>query len=940
MSGKIYGQISERLRKERKEKEARGEIEAMPDIVDPEEWIKRQGSGWTSGRPIGTVAEEEERKKWEPVYAEWIGYGSEGLAAKYEEEKKKYEQEREAYINQTLASNYVPMARAMPGSSDMHDGLRAKYDRENAERKEYLERMKSASEEWSAEEARKQKEEKLRVYETPKVKTGEYGQIAAENRTSAEKALEGEYSWSYETEYMTEEERERFAYYYGTDRKEAEEYLELLQEMRLYPKYRESKEKEGEAIAEEIAEIDSWLLRGLADVGLAIAGGVTDAVTGLANFGKMVLGEEDMIISSLSHANGLNIERVKEKSWMCGALLEFTSGVTASGLGVGVSIVTGNPLAGAAVMGAQTSGNTYARELESGKEADDARAYSLLIGIGTGTLQYLLGGIRAFGHSGGYGAKAAGKANKALGGVVKQPVGRSALNGIAKQMKEMGKEAFEEYVETTLEPVYRNLIYDEENELELLSVEALENAFVGALTAGALNLILPESGVERNRTIEEDAADTRNIPDSIRNMADAADTRNTPNSIRNMADAADMRNTPDMVQNTPDAADRAQPSPELSAAAKGVPETRGSELLKTPEPERYQKQAHESFDEGGSGSESAWKAADRGSQTQYLSEDGRTGVSIGRKDGEIGSWFSERGKELETLSEAVRLGGKKLADYDGERNRFYEASGFVAESRADFDPKQAPKGWDYEKQGKPDILFWRYAGEEAAQAAKPTDVESLWKSNYEVAEEWRDTEIRKAEEENANKTVAEEKQPTNEHMVDKKPESDIIKEEDNQNDYHQPNNGVSNVTSHKGTGYVLNYQTTSGVKLEATSGKTTTILGRYTSDTAAIIDELGLEKSTDFGPRDGDFNLLNVPDDLYISAEQFWEEYNKPWLDAAISRGDIIKIATLPIHENLYRINLETGKEELSGFGREYMYLTQECGYVYDQRSGELRRKK
>ena len=61
-------------------------------------------------------------------------------------------------------------------------------------------------------------------------------------------------------------------------------------------------------------------------------------------------------------------------------------------------------------------------------------------------------------------------------------------------------------METTLEPVYRNLIYEEENELELLSVEALENAFVGALTAGALNLILPESGVEGNWTIEEDAA--------------------------------------------------------------------------------------------------------------------------------------------------------------------------------------------------------------------------------------------------------------------------------------------------------------------------------------------------------------------------------------------------------------------------------------------------
>ena len=156
---------------------------------------------------------------------------------------------------------------------------------------------------------------------------------------------------------------------------------------------------------------------------------------------------------------------------------------------------------------------------------------------------------------------------------------------------------------------------------------------------------------------------------------------------------------------------------------------------------------------------------------------------------------------METLSEAVRLGGKKLADYDGERNRFYEASGFVAESRADFDPKQAPKGWDYEKQGKPDILFWRYAGEEAAQAAKPTDVESLWKSNYEVAEEWRDTEIRKAEEENANKTVEEEKQPANEHMVDKKPKSDIIKEEKGgQNGNGRDKNGTQRDTN-MGTGF-------------------------------------------------------------------------------------------------------------------------------------------
>ena len=112
----------------------------------------------------------------------------------------------------------------------------------------------------------------------------------------------------------------------------------------------------------------------------------------------------------------------------------------------------------------------------------------------------------------------------------------------------------------------------------------------------------------------------------------------------------------------------------------------------------------------------------------------------------------------------------------------------MAESRAEFDPKRAPEGWDYEKQGRPDILFWRYAGEEAAREAKATDVESLWKSDYEVAAEWRDTAIREAEA-NVNKTAEEEKQPANEHMVDKKPESDIMeKEKDHENVDSKTNN--------------------------------------------------------------------------------------------------------------------------------------------------------
>lgn len=127
----------------------------------------------------------------------------------------------------------------------------------------------------------------------------------------------------------------------------------------------------------------------------------------------------------------------------------------------------------------------------------------------------------------------------------------------------------------------------------------------------------------------------------------------------------------------------------------------------------------------------------------------------------------------------------------------------------------------------------------------------------------------------------------------------------------------------------LDYVTSNGLVLETTPNKTTTVLGTYKSDTGAILDELGNVKSLDFGPRDGGFNLLNTPDELYVSPNQFWNEYNKPWLDNAIARNDIFKIATEPTWDNLTRVNMFTGKTELTGFGREYTYLKKH-GYYFD----------
>jgi hypothetical protein len=107
-----------------------------------------------------------------------------------------------------------------------------------------------------------------------------------------------------------------------------------------------------------------------------------------------------------------------------------------------------------------------------------------------------------------------------------------------------------------------------------------------------------------------------------------------------------------------------------------------------------------------------------------------------------------------------------------------------------------------------------------------------------------------------------------------------------------------------------------------------------------IIDEMGNVKSTDFGAKQGGFNVLNVPDAMYKTRtrKQFWDEINEPWLDEVIKRGDDIVLATKPEGDVISYIDDITGKQVITGFGHEYNYLL-EKGYVYDSITGTMRLK-
>jgi hypothetical protein len=98
-------------------------------------------------------------------------------------------------------------------------------------------------------------------------------------------------------------------------------------------------------------------------------------------------------------------------------------------------------------------------------------------------------------------------------------------------------------------------------------------------------------------------------------------------------------------------------------------------------------------------------------------------------------------------------------------------------------------------------------------------------------------------------------------------------------------------------------------------GKTTTLIGSYKRDMQQVLGELNYPKTTNFGPKEGGFNLLNVPNDVTIGVD-FWKQFNEPWLRQATNRGDVVVAMSNPYDPAL----LSKGGRP-TGFGREVEFM-------------------
>lgn len=103
----------------------------------------------------------------------------------------------------------------------------------------------------------------------------------------------------------------------------------------------------------------------------------------------------------------------------------------------------------------------------------------------------------------------------------------------------------------------------------------------------------------------------------------------------------------------------------------------------------------------------------------YLSADDGVGVAV-TNDGDIVSVFKNparnQSKKASTsiLFTALENGGKKLDNFNSaDLSAIYLQHGFVPVARIKFNDDYAPDGWNYERDGRPDILFWVHNGDDA-----------------------------------------------------------------------------------------------------------------------------------------------------------------------------------------------------------------------------------
>jgi len=231
-------------------------------------------------------------------------------------------------------------------------------------------------------------------------------------------------------------------------------------------------------IYDDVENIDNEALKKIARWGVTAGASGQEVRRNLLNLPGAVTGSEDVTgPGTLQKARGRIGENLKgvEK-----AVHDVTGSVINMLPAVGLSFVPGaGPALSAGYTGATSYSNAYSDAILSGYAPGEAAAYALPSAASEALLGYVTGGVAKMGGS----KSLANMAKNALAKAMSNPAVEKALGRAA----EAGSEALEEYLQANLDPILRNAVLGEDNEINPISEDKLYAALLGALTSAGMN---------------------------------------------------------------------------------------------------------------------------------------------------------------------------------------------------------------------------------------------------------------------------------------------------------------------------------------------------------------------------------------------------------------------------------------------------------------------
>lgn len=320
------------------------------------------------------------------------------------------------------------------------------------------------------------------------------------------------------TGYMTEDEWDTFNYLRGTQGDAAsQEYLDFLRE--------ELNRREGQYEAEQVRDTGNYgpfgkVGRGVVTGLYGVAAGLDQAASGARQTAENIFGEGDKLpTSSLQYGSsniGQDLEDTGAKigsfnlskagydvinttaNMLPSILASYATGGIAGGLGAGTKAASLlSRAAGGAAMATSVYGNAYNQALQDGYTKEQANAYGLLSAASETGLQYALGGITALG----------GTVTNSVGQKLVANISSPAVQALARVGINSLGEGSEEYLQEIIDPLFRNLVFQEGNQFKAYTPEAAYAFLLGALSAGLIEaptqLRTPETIASAGRGVME-----------------------------------------------------------------------------------------------------------------------------------------------------------------------------------------------------------------------------------------------------------------------------------------------------------------------------------------------------------------------------------------------------------------------------------------------------